>query len=203
MSRGHKQWIAAGLVAVVIGTGALVLRHRRAEENIRLRGADGSTLRGLEAGTIEAPGSLLAHETAAQIETEVRQSLAGWRDAIIGRNADTVVALDRAFLSAPDRYRAALEVSAKTDTDERVRAFSTRVLGKQRSAGLAPLFQAQLADRSPFVRQNAAWALGELAAQEDGRLAARHAVAELRHARAKDPAPDVRTAAKGALERLE
>ena len=39
--------------------------------------------------------------------------------------------------------------------------------------------------------------------EDEGRLAARHAVAELRHARAKDPAPDVRTAAKGALARLE
>jgi hypothetical protein len=204
MSRGHKQWIAAGLLVVATGTGVLVLRHQRAEQAaIRLRGADGSTLRGLEAGTIEAPGSLLAPETAAEIEAEVQRSLAGWRAAIINRNADTVLALDRVFLSAPDRYRAALEASARTDADERVRAFSTRVLGKQRSATLAPLFQGQLADKSRFVRQNAAWALGELAAKDDGREAARHAVAELRHARAKDPAPDVRTAAKGALERLE
>lgn len=203
MSRGHKQWIAAGLLVTVTGLGVLVLRHRRAEEAIRLRGADGSTLRGLEAGTIAAPGSLVAPETAAEIEAEVHRSLAGWREAIISRNADNVLALDRAFLSAPDRYRPALEASARTDADERVRAFSTRVLGKQRSAALAPLFEALLADKSPFVRQNAAWALGELAGKDEGRTAARHAVAELRHARAKDPAPDVRTAAKGALERLE
>jgi len=114
-----------------------------------------------------------------------------------------VIALDRAFLGAPDQYRAALEASVNTETDERVRAFSTRELCKYKNPALAPLFEAKLADKSPFVRQNAAWALGELAAQDDGRTAARHAVAELRHARTKDPAPDVRTAAKTALARLE
>jgi HEAT repeat protein len=77
------------------------------------------------------------------------------------------------------------------------------VLGKLKSAALADVFETLLADKSPFVRQNAAWALGELAADADGRTAARRAVAELRHARAKDPAPDVRTAASGALARLE
>ena len=42
MSKGHKQrWIAAGLLVLVTGTGALVLRERRAEQAMRLRGADG------------------------------------------------------------------------------------------------------------------------------------------------------------------
>jgi len=106
-------------------------------------------------------------------------------------------------VAAPERYRSALEKSARGDADGRVRAFSTRVLGKRKNAALAPLFETLLADTSPFVRQNAAWALGELAVQEEGRMAARHAVAELRLARAKDPAPDVRSAAKGALARIE
>jgi hypothetical protein len=204
MTRGHKQWLAVGLLVAFAGTGALVLRHRTQQEAIRLRGADGSTLRGLESAPVASPGSLLAPETPAQVEAEVQRSLAAWRDGVLGKNAEAVMALDRAFLAAPDRYRAALEASARTDADERVRAFSTRVLGKQKRASLAPLFEALLKrDASPFVRQNAAWALGELAAQEDGRTAAQHALAELRHARAKDPAPDVRTAAKGALARIE
>jgi HEAT repeat protein len=197
MSRGHKTWLAAGLL------GALLARQRQQAQALRLRAADGTTLRGLEAAPVEAPPSLLAPETAEQIEAEVRQSLVAWRDAVLAKDAETVIRLDRAFVSAPARYRAALEVSARTDTDARVRAFSTRVLGKEKRAALAPLFAALLADKSPFVRQNAAWALGELAAQEDGRVAARHAAAELRHARSKDPAPDVRTAAQGALARLE
>jgi HEAT repeat protein len=203
MSKGGKRWIAAGLLVTVIGAGTLLLRQHRANEAIRLRAADGSSLRDLEANRMERPGSLIAPETAEQIAKQVDSSVAAWRQAIVGRDADTVMTLDRAFQASPDRYRAALETSAKSDADDRVRAFSTRVLGRQKNAALAELFQALLADRSPFVRQNAAWALGELAAQDDGRAAARHAVAELRRARAKDPVADVRTAATGALARLE
>lgn len=203
MSRGHKRWIAGGLLVLVTGTGALLLRDRRVQQALRLRGADGSTQLGLEAERGATPPLWPRQETEAQIAQEVESSLAAWRKAILDRNAEVVQSLDRAFLSSPERYRAALEKSARTEMDERVRAFSTRVLGKQKSAALAPLFEALLADKSPFVRQNAAWALGELAALDDGRVAARHAVAELRLARAKDPAPDVRTAAKGALARLE
>jgi HEAT repeat protein len=193
---------AAGLLVAVTGAGVVVFRHQRAERAIRQRAADGSTLRGLEARPDEPP-LLPPPETPEMVAEDVQKSLAAWRQAILVKDAETVQRLDRGFAGSPDRYRAALEISAKSETDERVRAFSTRVLGKQRNAALAPLFEALLADRSPYVRQNAAWALGELAAQEDGRVAARHAVAELRHARAKDPASDVRTAAKGALARLE
>ena len=204
MSRGRKRlWLAAGLLVLVTGTGLLVLRDRRAEQAIRLRGADGSTQRGLEAERGGTPPAWPRQETEAEIAQEVDTSLAAWRQAILDKNAEVVQTLDRAFLSAPERYRSALETSARGDVDGRVRAFSTRVLGKQKNAALAPLFETLLADKSPFVRQNAAWALGELAAGEDGRVAARHAVAELRLARAKDPAPDVRSAAKGALARIE
>ena len=204
MSKGHKRrWIAAGLLVVVTGTGVLVLRDRRAGQAIRLRGADGSTQRGLEAAHGGTTPAWPRQETEAQIAQEVDTSMAAWRQAILDKNAETVQSLDRAFLSSPERYRSALEKSARSDADGRVRAFSTRVLGKQKSPALAPLFEALLADNSPFVRQNAAWALGELAVLDDGRVAARHAVAELRLARAKDPAPDVRSAAKGALARIE
>jgi len=201
MFKGNKRWIAAGLLAVTAGMGAFVLHHRRSEQAMRQQAAAGPRSSGL-AGADVAP-VWPAPETPEQIEAKVTSSLAAWRQAILVRDADTVIALDRAFLGAPDQYRATLEASVNTETDERVRAFSTRELGKYKNPALAPLFEAKLADKSPFVRQNAAWALGELAAQDDGRTAARHAVAELRHARTKDPARDVRTAAKTALARLE
>ena len=142
-------------------------------------------------------------ETPESIAVEVDKSLGAWRDAILARNAESVVALDAEFRAAPQRYVPALRKSATGDADERVRAFSTRVLGKLKDATLAGLYKDLLADKSPFVRQNAAWALGELAADADGKAAARLAVAELRRARAKDPAPDVRAVAKGTLARLE
>jgi hypothetical protein len=201
MSRNPKRWIAAGLaLAFVIGAGGLALRHHRAQQALRLQAAGESTLRGLAADVVTPP---VLPETPEMIAEEVARSLVAWREAILVRDADAVVRLDRSFTTAPDRYRAALVESARGEKDERVRAFSTRVLGKQKNPALADVFETQLADKSPFVRQNAAWALGELAAQADGRAAARRAVAELRHARAKDPAPDVRSAAKGALARLE
>jgi HEAT repeat protein len=201
MSKGDKRLIAVGLLVAVTGGGLLFFRHQRAEQAIRLRAADGSTLRGLEASPSEPP--TWKPETREEIAAEVDQSLTAWRQAILAKDAEAVQRLDRAFLSAPDRYRAALEISAKNESDERVRAFSTRVLGKLKTPALAEVFETLLADKSQFVRQNAAWALGELAAQEEGRAAARRAVAELRQARAKDPAAEVRTAAKGALARLE
>jgi hypothetical protein len=201
MPKGDKRLIAVGLLVVATGAGLLLFRHQRAEQAIRQRAADGPTLRGLEAPPSDVPTWKV--ETPEEITAEVDKSLSAWRQAILVKDADTVQRLDRTFLAAPDRYRSALAISAKSEPDERVRAFSTRVLGKLKNPALAEVFEALLADKSQFVRQNAAWALGELAAQEDGRAAAQRAVAELRQARAKDPAAEVRTAAKGALARLE
>ena len=160
-------------------------------------GASGSGL------SDEAPAPAVVPETPEIIAAEVDRSLGEWRNAILVKNADAVVALDATFQASPQRYAGALRDAASADADERVRAFSTRVLGKLKDPTLVDLFKQLLADKSPFVRQNAAWALGELAADAGGRAAARHAVAELRRARAKDPAPDVRAVAKGTLARLE
>src|SRR5947207_1380611 len=174
MRKGDKRWIAVAVLVAMAGTGALVLRHRRGEQAARQRSADGPTLRGLAASDVGTP---LLPETKEQIEAEVKSSLVAWRQAILLRDADTVVTLDRAFLASPERYRAAFEAAVKTETDERVRAFCTRELGKFKNPGLAGLFQKLLADKSQFVRQNAAWALGELATQDEGRTAARQAAA--------------------------
>ena len=111
--------------------------------------------------------------------------MADWRTAIGARDADAVVRLDSAFQTSPERYRDALAASAGGDADERVRAFSTRVLGKLKRPS-SRRFEKLLQDKSAYVRQNAAWALGELAA-EDGREAAKHALAELRHAKKRRP----------------
>jgi HEAT repeat protein len=130
------------------------------------------------------------------VAKQVEGAMERWRTAILMKDAPTVVALDLNFRQMPDRYTAALARSAESDGDERVRAFSTRVLGKLKNAAEAPLYQRLLADTSPFVRQNAAWALGELGP------AAVPAVAQLQRASARDPANDVRAAARDALRKI-
>jgi hypothetical protein len=136
-------------------------------------------------------------ETAEHRALEVDGQMMRWRAAILSKDAPTVIACDLDFAQSPERYRKPLEVSARTDENERVRAFSTRVLGKMRNPDEAPLFQRLLDDSSPYVRQNAAWALGELRAR--GSVALR----ELRRAQAHDSAEAVRAAAKDAIGKIE
>jgi HEAT repeat protein len=134
----------------------------------------------------------------------MEQALDGWRQAIQERNAENVVALDRVFTLLPGRYGPQLEKLAQYDADERVRAFSLRTLGKMKNVEMAGFYKKLLADdKSPFVRQNAAWALGELLPVPRGRAAVEGATAELRHAEGSDPAPDVRAAATKTLQKLQ
>src|SRR6267142_181117 len=128
--------------------------------------------------------------TPEEVAKEVAAVLSSWRNAILEKDADTVVRLDLTFLEEPEHYAAALVDSARTDSNERVRAFSTRELGKFARADLADLFGQLLADPSPYVRQNAAWALGELARAPEGRVAAESALAVLRRVNKRDPAGD-------------
>lgn len=128
--------------------------------------------------------------TAVQIGT----TMTLWRQAILERNADNVMICNEQFLDHPDIYRDALLTSAESDPDERVRAFSTRVLGKYQDTRLGPRFVALLGAESPLVRQNAAWAM---AAMPPGM--ARPALERALH---DDPSPDVRKNADEAIRRL-
>jgi hypothetical protein len=179
----------------------LALQHR--SRGRRLAAVDegaAERFRGLAAGPLGPSG-------AAAVPTPIRPNVDGdmsrWRNAVLVKDAQTVVALGLAFRQLPDLYSPALAKSAETEGNERVRAFSTRVLGKLRRPDMEPLYERLLADKSVFVRQNAAWALGELGAAQDGRAVAEHAVPELRHVRSRDPANEVRLAAKDALNKLE
>lgn len=136
-------------------------------------------------------------ETPDQSAREIDREMMRWRMAILNKDAPTVISCDMDFKQDPSRYREALEKSAQGDENERVRAFSTRVLGKMKNSDEAPVFKRLLADSSPYVRQNAAWALGEL------RGAGAVAVADLRRVRARDSAEAVRAAAKDALGKVE
>ncbi len=192
MSRGDKRWIVAGSVVVLTGLGWFALRDRGTSGSER---ADGDELHGFGSRPFAAADARLPPppETPELLAKQVEGAMGRWRTAILVKDAPSVVALDLTFRQMPDRYRAALAAIAESDENERVRAFSTRVLGKLKNAAEAPLYRRLLTDRSPFVRQNAVWALGELGS------AAGPAVAELQKASAHDPANDVRAAARAAL----
>jgi hypothetical protein len=229
MRNGAKRWGAAGaglvLAGVVVGvalfergrapapTGAA--RNEAADDvSARWRGfaaampdvgadpslpsappSDGAA----DARRAEGNGWLAPQITREQLEL----AMDAWRQGIEHRNAEDVVALDRIFLLLPGRYGPELERLAQDDPNERVRAFSTRVLGKMKNAALAGFYRQRLADKSPYVRQNAAWALGELLSVPKGRPVVEGATGELRHAAQSDPSPEVREEAAKTLGKLQ
>jgi hypothetical protein len=202
MSSGNKRWIVAGSIVALAGLGLFAVRDRGASLRHPFGGssANDDKFQGFSARPFSGSGADLPAprppETPEMIAHQVEAVMGQWRSAILLKDAGTVIALDMTFRQMPDRYTGALAKSAEADDNERVRAFSTRVLGKFKSPAEAPLYERLLADKSPYVRQNAAWALGELGA------AAEPAVAELQKASARDPATDVRAAAKAALGKL-
>jgi hypothetical protein len=222
MSTGNKRWVIAGVGSSVVVALVLVValggHGKRSTSDGEAGGAGASGgWRGFQdrasasgqPGADNGPGpgggapGALGGPGAGGGAPNVTGAMTAWRGAILHHDADTVVSLDRAFLGDPRTFTPALVESAKGDGNERVRAFSTRVLGKLRDAALVETFAALLDDGSPYVRQNAAWALGELGRQESGRAAARRTTEELRRLGRRDKAPDVRVAANEALEKLQ
>ena len=110
-------------------------------------------------------------------------------------NPEPVERLDRLFAERPTEFLPALMVSAETDPEERVRSFSTRVLGKLRKPESVELLRRLLNDRSVYVRFNAAWALGE--------LTDRQARATLLRLEQRDPSPLVRQSAGESRRKIE
>jgi hypothetical protein len=207
----RKRWGAAGAAVLIAGATALWIRHRHAPASragVATRAvAPEERWRGFEAGR-DVPGPPSGGAAPSEPDSkdvtpaQVGDAIAAWRTAILEKRAELVLSLDRAFAVLPGRYGPELLKLAESDPDERVRAFSTRVLGKMKNAALVDDFRRMLGDASPFVRQNAAWALGELALRPGGREAAEAALDELRQAQ-DDPATDVRAAATNALKALQ
>lgn len=124
----------------------------------------------------------------------VEDVMRDWRTAIVNKNAEMVERVDRLFAAQAQQFIPALMISAESDPEERVRAFSTRVLGKLRPPESTELMRKLLADRSEYVRFNAAWALGELADRE--------AISRLRDLQKRDKAASVRDSATASLRKL-
>jgi len=200
---------------LLVGASALWVRHRHHQHQLASGpvGEDESSAaatdrwRGFEAGRdVPAPldgGAQLPNWSSKDVTpNQVPAAMDAWRTAILEKRREEVLELDSAFAILPARYGPALLRLAETDPDERVRAFSVRVLGKMRNLALVDDFRRLLEDRSEFVRQNAAWALGEMAQRPGGREAAEAALDELQQA-AGDPATAVRAAATNALKSLQ
>ena len=119
-----------------------------------------------------------------------------WKRAVLTRNARAVGDMEAAYREEPERFREGLMRLAEHDPEARVRSFSTRMLGKLARKECFDLFVKLLAkDPSRHVRENAAWALGELGPRE--------AEEPLRRAEREDAEPVVRAAAAAARKRLK
>lgn len=218
MRTAHKRWGAAGAALVLVCVGVTILvrsrtgPHRFEHETTeqvanRWRGFPAGTpdmaaepSRGPDAGPATPEQTWFAPRMSP---AELEAAMDAWREAIRERDADKVLTLDRAFTLLPGRYGPALEKLAVDDPDERVRAFSARVLGKAKNVALADLFRRFLMDPSAFVRQNGAWALGELVGRPGGLEAAEPALGELRNLAGSDPSGEVRAAATQTLRKLQ
>jgi hypothetical protein len=130
-----------------------------------------------------------------QTSEQIASILKSWHAAIVTKNAETVESLDRVFAEQPDRFVGPLMENAEGDSEERVRSFSTRVLGKLRRPESLEVLRRLLKDPSQYVRFNAAWALGELSDRE--------AAATLLHLERRDPSPMVRQSAGASRRKIE
>lgn len=189
VSRTKLTGVVVGGVAVAAACFLAVRYLSHSDERERARSAGAPQL--IQAPAFQSAPDPETVRPAEQTEGG-RDVLALWRTSILTRNAEGVLACDRLFRDYPVKFTGALQESARTDSEERVRAFSTRMLGKLKDPSLAPFFLERLNDASPYVRENAAWALGELGAVE--------AADELATLKQKDPVPAVRKAATVALE---
>jgi hypothetical protein len=184
------------VLVIILGIGVTLLSN----------GSSGDAARSAERERASGParrlpeasddGSHVALGLAAAPAPPARVSdvMSDWRMAIIQKNAEVVERVDREFAARAQEFVPALMTSAESDAEERVRAFSTRVLGKLRPSESASLMRKLLADRSEYVRFNAAWALGE--------LSDRDAVGRLRELEKRDPAVSVRQSAAESLRKL-
>jgi hypothetical protein len=213
MSLATKRWLLLTGAAALAASAAAAIIHRSTGDRL-LTPADphqsrpslgAASFDGYEVARREHAGSSdladAATDAAAPVQT-VGTVMAQWRNGILFKDTDAVLADDALFRQEPARFLEALMTLAETDDDERVRAFSTRVLGKLVEPACAPLLTRLLDDRSQYVRMNAAWALGELAVTPAGHSAAAPALRSLRRLEEREPAKDTRAAAALAARRL-
>lgn len=128
-------------------------------------------------------------------ERQIGQMVNAWRQAIVIKHPQDIDRLGLALKGAGPAAVPFLKKMAAEDTNERVRAFAARVLGRMEAVDLIPFFIDRLQkDSSIFVRENAAWSLGKLNDEKS--------IAALRDAASNDESERVRTVAQESLKAL-
>jgi len=194
---------ATALGALLVLTVIVVMTRRGGRPTVGGAGpegvlSDGATARAplpsVGAGalpSVPSPSVTAPEPTSEQLASLMKS----WHAAIVTKNAATVESLDREFAARPERFVAALMANAEGDPEERVRSFSTRVLGKLRRPETVEVLRRLLKDGSQYVRYNAAWALGELNDRE--------AAPSLSRLERHDPSPMVRESAGTSRRKIE
>jgi len=146
---------------------------------------------------MDAPkGPFPTNETVTEKERQIGRLFNIWRQSILTKNISQINQLDSQIKACGDEAIPFLTKLAKNDGNERVRAFSVRVLGRMNITELSSLFIDRLHyDTSPFVRENCAWALGRLGNTE--------VLENLQRAADSDPSAQVRKAAGEAIEMIK
>ena len=134
--------------------------------------------------------------TATEKERQIGRLFNIWRQAVRTRNISQINQLDSQIKGCGDEAIPFLTKLAKEDTNERVRAFAVRILGRQNKANLLGLFMELLKNAtSAFVRENSCWSLGRLGNSESLDI--------LQKAADSDPSEPVRKAAAQAIETIK
>lgn len=197
MSRRVKLGALALGGALVVGGAFYALRRSDSSADRRTAGGAGIpsfTSRNGEGNEAASPAATAPPPREPVGREKAAKLMSLWRNAIISHDAEMVLFCDQAFLDDRAVSMPALVESAQTDANDTVRAFSTRMLGKFRDPALVSVFRHLLSDGHSYVRENAAWALGE--------LSSRDAIKELEKLRKRDSAENVRKSAAEALDKV-
>jgi len=195
--------VATGLGALIVVAIAVVASRHGSSPTVGGAGKDSTASVGARArvplpaldSVPPSPAQFPSVTGAAPTGEQVASIMKSWHAAIVTKNAETVETLDHEFAARPGEFVAALIENAQSDPEERVRSFSTRVLGKLRRPESLEALRQLCKDSSQYVRFNAAWALGEL---ND-----RDAAATLRRLERHDPSSMVRQSAGDSRRKIE
>jgi len=154
--------VLAGLVLVPPGPGGAGAPERPALPADAPSPAAERRAATLPAEPAEAPppADRPARDPAAARD-DLAPRAAAWRRAVVAGDRRAIVGGALALRRAPDGRAQLLALAG--DAHPRVRAYALRELGRRRDVALEPVFRARLDDPSPPVRENARWALSELA----------------------------------------